>query len=36
MYVSIYTMPDISVATNKLSQFLENPSHTNWKVAKRI
>ena len=36
MYASICTRPDISFATNKLSQFLENPSPTHWKAAKRI
>ena len=35
-YASICTRPDISFATNKLSQFLENPSLTHWKAAKRI
>ena len=36
MYASICTRLDISFATNKLSQFLENPSPTHWKAAKRI
>ena len=36
MYASICTRPNISFATNKLSQFLENPSPTHWKAAKRI
>ena len=36
MYASICIRPDISFATNKLTQFLENPNITLWKVAKRI
>ena len=35
-YASICTRPNISFATNKPSQFLENPSPTKWKVAKQI
>ncbi|XP_071718972.1 uncharacterized mitochondrial protein AtMg00810-like [Rutidosis leptorrhynchoides] len=34
-YLSM-TRPDISFATNKLSQFMHNPSPSHWQVLKRL
>jgi len=35
-YASLLTRPDITFATNKLSQYLENPGKGHWEAAKRV
>jgi hypothetical protein len=36
LYLSTHTRPDIAFATNRLCQFLVNPSPTHWKALKHL
>ena len=36
MYASLATQPDITYATNKLSQFSSNPGRTHWTALQRV